>query len=425
MLSGVDSKIYSALVGPGEGVQRWMPRSVKTIIAVVQALRGRALVAALTALLLGGWAAVVLGVEPAETGLQMAQDSVERLTTPTRPAIGYVDIDKAVKAHPLYPKLQEVQNQLTQEQERWDRFVDKVMAQFDPSGYTERLARLHVSQIEALESQIGQDIQRYREKLQAELAEREKSITEKAEQEWENRRESLKKELRENQQRLQDDMNRRLNEEADAVRNRYQKQILNLQVELILGRLSNERKQDKLGKLQNVQAELEGHLKKLVDEYNTELETEQKRLQQLFEERLEKAREEISQKAEREVAEARRQAEASFQRYVSGKKEAMASVIEDRENRLSRLEMFLSEDVGEHGGAWSQVVQMQKKIEQDLIAQEDSLLQTIMFDVKAASQKVAADLGLEAVLTEEQFSAKAADVTAPVIQVMKTLLNGT
>ncbi len=374
-------------------------------------------------------AVVVLGVltggifaSAPRSGTAVLRDKTASLAAgPSAGGVGYVDIAAAMQRHSLYPKLKRVQTQLQTETSRWDNYVAQVLADMDPAAYQEWAGSLQSDQTEALQDQVAADIERYTGSVQTELEKTEKSIAAEAEKQWESTKQAQAAKVREKQEALAKQLETELNEKADSLKTRYQKKILNLQVELVLARLSSAEREEKAEQLRTLQAEMEQEVSELNNHYNALLDEKTKQVAADYEKELKSIEAKINRDVQQQLDAARRQAESNLNRYVKVKEDALTAAMTGREQTLSRIDGALAQSLVDEGVVSSQTVQMQKSIEHDLKRQVESLEETIMADVKEAAARVAGQRRLQAVLADGEMALDQVDVTDAVIQKMNQI----
>ncbi|NLV90985.1 MAG: hypothetical protein GX030_01150 [Firmicutes bacterium] len=335
-------------------------------------------------------------------------------------SLGYVDMERAMTQHPLYSELVELQKQIQEEEQRWDRYVGQVLATSDPQAYQEWVATLYGSGVSTLQEENHRQIAQRQEKIEAQLAQELERLQQEALTSWEQTQENHRQLFAQKQEELATAIEAELNAEAELVRKSYQREILNLQVELLLqNSLTSQERLEKTAQLEELQDEMQDRLQELSGAYTALLEDRIAELAQQMERDLKSLEDEANNRLEAQIKEAEALAQQELDRYLRAKEESMVAALTTREETLARMQGPLLDTLIQQGLVSEQSRQMQSFIEGELQTKAQRLLETIHGDIQAAATQVAQRQRLQVVLTDSEFSEDLIDVTDSVIDAMR------
>lgn len=331
--------------------------------------------------------------------------------------IGYVDIDRAVRSHPLWPELEAIEQEIAATQAQWNAYLKKSLYYADADALIRLLSELETGQAEALKARVETEIARETEKRQAELEKREQEILAAAEAKIKEAEEDAKKRFQNELDELAKGLEKEMNTEADRVRKKYQKDMLNIQVELALAKLSDASRKAKLEELARLQSELDQQLEAISSKYNRELEKKQAQLEKQFQAELTEAVDAIEEEARAEAERLRLQLSQEISEFAAAKELALQQMMEQREQlNFTSQDLFLAGRDPNDLGVPADAVAMQAQIVDELERQRDALREVIMEDIKAAAIRVAEEHGMEAVLEQDKVSLGGVDVTKLIVE---------
>lgn len=335
-------------------------------------------------------------------------------------SIGYVDVERAMRVHPLWAELEAVEKEMADTRSDWNKYLSTSMYYSQPEEFLEMMGELKSGQMEALRDQVEAEIARETARRQAELDKQEQEILKAAEAEVRKVQEEAKDRMQKDLDKLAKQLEKDMNTEANAVREKYQKDMLDIQVELALGKLSEESRKSKLQRLAGLQSELDKRLQEIERGYNRRLEEEKERLEKELQAEVAKKTEQISDKARSEAEHLRHAYTQELSEFVAAKESALQRMMQERDEfSFSSDELFLAGRKPTEIGIPSDAVKMQDEVMSELARRRDALHEAITEDIKSAATRLAEEHGMEAVVAQDEVTLGGVDVTELVINKLK------